>query len=154
MAKRLSIYVPHDLILQAIAANTEVGMVVKTMIIGGHQDVHLIVVAEAILLLVVLLMLKGQGGTDQGHTLLMEALTEEDMGVDLVPMADKKIVVSNLGMNGTIILSCGTMLYLELCMWNVSAFVSSSCSTLLWLFRLHWQSMIFIMILCRLQYTT
>lgn len=73
-------------------------VVVMTMIIGGHQDVHLIEVVEVILL-VAPLMLKGQGGTGQGPTLLMEAQTE-DMGVALVRMADKRIVVSYLEMNG------------------------------------------------------
>uniref|UniRef100_A0A803LIR3 RRM domain-containing protein n=1 Tax=Chenopodium quinoa TaxID=63459 RepID=A0A803LIR3_CHEQI len=82
-----------------IVVNSVVGMVVvMTMIIGGHQDVHHIEVVEVILLAAPL-MLKGQGGTGQGHTLLMEAQTE-DMGVALVPMADKRIVVSYLEMNG------------------------------------------------------
>ena len=63
-------------------------MDVMTTLIGDHQDVHHTVVVEAILL-VVLLTLKGQRGTDQGPTLLMEAQTE-DMVVDLVSMPDKK----------------------------------------------------------------
>lgn len=80
-------------------ADTVVGMDVMTTLTGDHLDVHHTVVVEAILL-VVLLTLKGQGGTDQGPTLLMEAQTE-DMVVALVSMPDKKKLVCNLEMNGT-----------------------------------------------------
>lgn len=77
-------------------------MVVMIMTTGDHLDAHLTEVAEAILL-DVHLMLKGQGGTDQGLTLLMEAL-REDMGVALeVCMPDEGITFRPPGDDGTVI---------------------------------------------------
>lgn len=76
----------------------EVGMVGKTMTTEDHQDDHhLIEAVEATPLLVVHLMRKGQGDTDQGLTPHMEALTEGDMVVALVCMPDNKYKEITIG---------------------------------------------------------